>query len=261
MPRRSSRFVPDSSAKLQSSPTNSSSLNAQRRAKRQRSREDLLQENRKLKSSTKKSRYFEQPDAESSNDELSAAPSEVASSPRSAYADSNAESYAPDTNDEDEEEPVSNYDDESEDYNPKGGGTARKASGKSKGRTRSQGKEPRMTQAPRNKELWREGVKAGLGPGKEVFIELPNARDPGNTPYEDHTIHPNTMLFLKDLKANNNREWLKRHDQDYRTSKKDWDTFVEKLSEKIMEKDSTIPELPVKDLVCREAGLLEPHSL
>ena len=59
------------------------------------------------------------------------------------------------------------------------------------------------------KELWREGVRTGLGPGKEVFIPLPKAREPGNVPYEDHTIHPNTMLFLKDLKEHNEREWFK----------------------------------------------------
>ncbi len=39
------------------------------------------------------------------------------------------------------------------------------------------------------------------------------------------------------------------HDADYRASKKDWDTFVESLTEKIIEKDDTIPELPAKDLV------------
>lgn len=39
------------------------------------------------------------------------------------------------------------------------------------------------------------------------------------------------------------------HDADYRASKKDWDTFVETLTEKIVEKDETIPELPAKDLV------------
>lgn len=39
------------------------------------------------------------------------------------------------------------------------------------------------------------------------------------------------------------------HDADYRAAKKDWETFVETLTDKIVEKDSTIPELPVKDLV------------
>lgn len=41
------------------------------------------------------------------------------------------------------------------------------------------------------------------------------------------------------------------HDPDYRTSWNDWSTFVESLSEKIAEKDETIPELPVKHLVFR----------
>jgi hypothetical protein len=40
-------------------------------------------------------------------------------------------------------------------------------------------------------------------------IPLPKARDAGDQPYEDGRIHPNTFLFLKDLKVNNNREWLK----------------------------------------------------
>jgi hypothetical protein len=40
-------------------------------------------------------------------------------------------------------------------------------------------------------------------------IPLPKARDAGDQPYEDSRIHPNTFLFLKDLKANNNRDWLK----------------------------------------------------
>ncbi|KAL6239572.1 hypothetical protein BDW75DRAFT_121777 [Aspergillus navahoensis] len=101
------------------------------------------------------------------------------------------------------------------------------------------------------KELWREGVTTGLGPGKEVFIKKPKARDPGDIPYTDDTLHPNTMLFLKDLAKNNERQWLKAHDADYRASKKDWDTFVETLTEKVIEQDNTIPELPAKDLVFR----------
>lgn len=61
----------------------------------------------------------------------------------------------------------------------------------------------------KGRALWKEGVKTGLGPGKEVFIKRPKAREPGDTPYEDGTLHPNTILFLKDLKENNEREWLK----------------------------------------------------
>jgi len=56
-------------------------------------------------------------------------------------------------------------------------------------------------------EIWRNGVKAGLGPGKQVIIKKPKARPAGKTPYQDDTIHPNTFLFLKDLKAHNDRNW------------------------------------------------------
>ena len=61
----------------------------------------------------------------------------------------------------------------------------------------------------KGKELWRPGVKAGLGPGKQVFIEKPKPRGDGGIKYAPEKIHPNTMTFLKDLKANNDREWLK----------------------------------------------------
>jgi len=57
------------------------------------------------------------------------------------------------------------------------------------------------------KELWKSGAK--LAPGTQVIIKKPKARDAGDTPYTDDTIHPNTMLFLKDLAANNDRQWLK----------------------------------------------------
>lgn len=68
---------------------------------------------------------------------------------------------------------------------------------------------PQKSSQRKGNELWRQGVKAGLGPGKQVIIKKPQARKPGKTPYSNETIHPNTLLFLKDLKANNDREWLK----------------------------------------------------
>jgi hypothetical protein len=61
----------------------------------------------------------------------------------------------------------------------------------------------------KGKELWRQGVKTGLGPGKEVFIERPKPRGDGGVKYVPDRIHPNTMAFLADLMANNEREWLK----------------------------------------------------
>ncbi|KAH9864847.1 hypothetical protein IAQ61_008792 [Plenodomus lingam] len=99
------------------------------------------------------------------------------------------------------------------------------------------------------KELWKAGAK--LAPGTQIVIKKPKARDAGDIPYTDETIHPNTMLFLQDLAANNDRQWLKLHDPDYRVAFQDFSTFTEKMSEKIIEADETIPELPVKDVIFR----------
>jgi hypothetical protein len=39
------------------------------------------------------------------------------------------------------------------------------------------------------------------------------------------------------------------HDPDFRQSEQDWHKFVEKLTERLVEIDDTVPELPVKDIV------------
>lgn len=46
------------------------------------------------------------------------------------------------------------------------------------------------------------------------------------------------------------------HDPDYRAAQKDWATFVESITQKIIEVDETIPELPVKDVVSQHVTLL-----
>ncbi|KAH0543211.1 hypothetical protein FGG08_002472 [Glutinoglossum americanum] len=143
---------------------------------------------------------------------------------------------------------------------------------KPKMRRRTTGRKPALkAMLPASKELLKEGVKTGLEPGKEVRTRLPKAREAGDIPYQDDRIHPNTFLFLKDLAQHNDRLWLKLledrrrssemwamrfdsflflvHDKDYRNSQKDFETFVEKLTEKVIEKDDTIPELPMKDLL------------
>ncbi|KAF1812695.1 hypothetical protein P152DRAFT_458506 [Eremomyces bilateralis CBS 781.70] len=113
-------------------------------------------------------------------------------------------------------------------------------------------KQPAAIKNARSKQdLGKSGAKTGLGPGTQVIMKKPKARDPGDTPYSNDIIHPNTMLFLRDLKQNNSRQWLKSNDPDYRTSWNDWLTYCESLTERIAEVDDTIPELPVKDLVFR----------
>ncbi|KAI9786423.1 MAG: hypothetical protein M1839_006883 [Geoglossum umbratile] len=112
-------------------------------------------------------------------------------------------------------------------------------------------KPPFKAKLPNSGELLKEGVKTGLAPGKEVRVRLPKAREAGDISYQGDRIHPNTLLFLRDLRDNNDREWLKLHDKDYRNSQKDFESFVGKLTEKVIGKDDLIPELPVKDLIMR----------
>lgn len=57
------------------------------------------------------------------------------------------------------------------------------------------------------KELWRPGAE--LPSDTQVIIQKPKAREAGKIPYTDETIHPNTLLFLKDLAAHNDRKWFK----------------------------------------------------
>ncbi|KAK4189360.1 hypothetical protein QBC35DRAFT_493459 [Podospora australis] len=85
-------------------------------------------------------------------------------------------------------------------------------------------------------------------PPKVTFIPLPKLRDTNGIAYEDNRLHPNTMAFLKDLKANNKRTWLKMNDKEYRRALKDWETYVNTITDKITEADPTIPELPFKDV-------------
>jgi hypothetical protein len=112
------------------------------------------------------------------------------------------------------------------------------------------------------------------GPRKVTIIPLEKLRDTGGVPYEDHYVHKNTMLFLKDLKANNKRPWLKceqtnshcpftsipllighslyaAHDGEYRRALKDWQSFVDATTQTLIEVDETIPELPAKDVIFR----------
>ena len=142
----------------------------------------------------KKSHYFEH------EDDGSEAESEIINE-ESGYEDEDASasvmSSPPESGEESNEE---EGEDTSEEERPRRGRPAKKGMN---GVTVTVGK------GPKGQELWRPGVKTGLAPGEQVFIKLPKARQAGKTPYEDDTIHPNTLLFLSDLKENNDREWLK----------------------------------------------------
>ncbi|KAJ6122161.1 hypothetical protein N7512_004626 [Penicillium capsulatum] len=231
MPRRASRAAPASPEAPAPAP-GASKRRASARLSASEAEVKRVKSNRDLKDSVKttaeRSKYFEpESSAESDLDSSDAAGEDSGS----AYDEQEAErSPTPDS------QPDDASDNEEASTRP-----------------RAKGKQSRTgpESAGKNKELWREGVRTGLGPGKEVFIPKPKARDAGNVPYVDEKLHPNTKLFLLDLAENNDREWFKAHDPDYRAAKKDFETFVDTLTPKIIDKDATVPELPVKDLVFR----------
>ncbi|KAL2217225.1 hypothetical protein M432DRAFT_549948 [Thermoascus aurantiacus ATCC 26904] len=251
MPRRSSRVAPQPAVAPALAPKRRPSApldtaTSATKSKKQKS-ESATAKPKPIRSTAKKSKYFENSAPEESESE-----SESVQDSGSAYEDTRSTSPAPDSETAERDSTNEDGEEEEKPKQKKCGGRGW-AHGRKKKPKDNNAETDEDIKALKGKELWREGVRTGLGPGKEVFIKIPHlkARDPGGTPYQNHTIHPNTMLFLQDLKENNEREWLKAHDADYRASKKDWDSFVETLTEKIIEKDSTIPELPTKDLVFR----------
>ncbi|KAJ5969136.1 Conserved hypothetical protein CHP02453 [Penicillium viridicatum] len=230
MPRRSSRPDPVSpEAPMASKRRASARLSAaEPGVKRVKSNVDLSL--RQAKSTTSKSKYFEPEDSDEPDSESDASAGESAGS---VYEEAKEESPA----EEAEPEELSDTDEDAK-KKPNVRGKQRQSINSG-------------SDLVKGKELWREGVRVGLEPGQEVIIAKPKARDAGKTPYQDETLHPNTKLFLIDIASNNDRQWLKAHDPDYRAAKKDFETFVDSLTPKIAEVDATVPELPVKDLVFR----------
>lgn len=191
MPRRLSRAAPASSPEAEApgaAPKRRASarLSASHEIKRVKSTASLS--GSPVKSTTKKSKYFE---PETSDEPASESSDSDGEESGSAYEEKVSEESS--ANDSEPEEP-SDSEEESK-------------------KSRAKGKQGRGTvsdaDALKGKELWREGVRTGLGPGKEVFIPKPKARDPGNVAYRDETLHPNTRLFLLDLAKNNDRQWFK----------------------------------------------------
>ncbi|KAJ5376906.1 hypothetical protein N7509_013792 [Penicillium cosmopolitanum] len=239
MSRRSSRAAPAAQAPEAAPKRRASTRLSASEAEVKRVRSNIDLPGSQVKTTTKKSKYFE-PEGSAESEEPA--------------------SDTDEDEDEDEDEDHSAYeendvDPESDDHEPSDQDDEPDSEEETKGARAKGGKagKGRVSDAAslKGKELWREGVRTGLAPGQEVIVPKPKARDPGDVPYEDETLHPNTRLFLLDLAKNNEREWLKGHDPDYRASKKDFETFVEALTGKLAEHDSTVPELPAKDLVFR----------
>jgi hypothetical protein len=206
MARRSARVSAASAASVaQASPSTTPLGHAASSLERKKSalKAQTVSKQLPVRSTAKKSRFF---DGQGSSD------SEAESTP-----EASDEVYEEETGGDDEDtasEPDSLGDDDDDDYGSNSSKSKRRSSGKpaasDKKRKASMGEtESSARKAVKGQELWREGVRTGLGPGNEVFIKKPKARDTGGIPYRNNVIHPNTMLFLQDLKEHNEREWLK----------------------------------------------------
>jgi hypothetical protein len=144
------------------------------------------------KATAKRSTYFARESPNNESEESEASPDELSNG---------SEDFRASPSSEEEEEVESDFEDEDGEVSQ----TPQKKT-KTPSKQKSSDKNAHVASTS---DLWRPGVKTGLGPGTQVVIQKPKARDAGSTPYTDERIHPNTMLFLKDLAANNDREWLK----------------------------------------------------
>ncbi|KAI1458146.1 hypothetical protein F4805DRAFT_425695 [Annulohypoxylon moriforme] len=127
---------------------------------------------------------------------------------------------------------------------------------KGRGRPKSQGKAETKAKAKakaksEEPEVEEDDDNDDEGDNFISFTPAIPLRDLDGVDYEDERLHKNTFLFLKDLKVNNNRKWLKANDKEYRRALKDWESFVETITEKVIEVDDTIPELPIRDVIFR----------
>ena len=69
--------------------------------------------------------------------------------------------------------------------------------------------EPEATQDAQDAQASDDSDVDEDAPPKVTFTPLPKLRETGGIDYADDRLHPNTLAFLADLKANNKRSWLK----------------------------------------------------
>ncbi|BFZ57879.1 hypothetical protein PYCC9005_004934 [Savitreella phatthalungensis] len=93
--------------------------------------------------------------------------------------------------------------------------------------------------------------RSGATTGGEYLIKKLAERSAGKTPYRRDTIHTNTLLFLRELASQNDRDWFAQNELRYRQARGDFESFVEAFSVMLQEVDDEIPALPVKDLTFR----------
>ncbi|PVH76079.1 hypothetical protein DL98DRAFT_518200 [Cadophora sp. DSE1049] len=159
------------------------------------------------------------------------------------YAESDAEDVASDDEFDDagaKSESEAEVDESSEDDQDSDADSEVEVKAKGKGK----GKGTKSSLQGWKKTITSNGVE-------QMVIDIPGEKDAGDTPYQDGRIHANTLEFLRELKRNNKRDWLKFHDAPFRQAEKDFQSFVAELSTIVCKTDPTVPDLPVKDIIYR----------
>ncbi|EPE03536.1 hypothetical protein F503_06709 [Ophiostoma piceae UAMH 11346] len=169
--------------------------------------------------------------------------------------DSDGDDYKEADEEEDEPEEDGDYDhadeEDADDHKPvKKSSTPAKAKPSKKATARGKKKKPDSDDDDLEED--EDEDEDEDAPAKVTFIPNKKLHDLGGVDHVDETVHPVTMLFLKDLKANNRRNWLKENDGEFRRAQKDWLSFVDTFGSRLVtDVDETIPELPAKDIVFR----------
>jgi hypothetical protein len=138
------------------------------------------------KATPTKSKYFQESDSESDNDDPA-----IDDDEESGYGDEDVSEEDDDGSDEVESE---------DEYDSEGSAKPRRRKPAKGVRTNAgvvKGVQSAVNAVlEKGSELWREGVRTGLGPGKQVVIAKPKARTDGGIAYVPGKIHPNTMAFV-----------------------------------------------------------------
>jgi len=172
-------------------------------------------QSKRVKATPKKSSYFE-----SDSESKAGAPASPSPGGTEEYgAAGSMDDASSNSNDSNGDDGVSSINSEEEDYEEvkptkktqRGRPAARKKKSTTtlpqRGKKKGVAKVGEEDADSEEEELWKPG--ATLPSDTQIIIKKPKARDAGPTPYTDETIHPNTLLFLQDLAANNDRKWFK----------------------------------------------------
>lgn len=235
MAGRSRRLVSGSHVAL-----NRKGFSSQKRGASPTSRPSDIVKRPRAAATPKKSQYFDAKATDAADSDAEDDPSSPSSN------DDEASDFDADDAVESSAEP--SEDDEESDYSTEA------PKGRKKPTPSKAGPSSSPSAAVQNGEKWRPGVKAGLGPGKQLVIKKPQARPAGKTPYQPETIHPNTLLFLGELKANNDRQWLKSKSTEMR-HRKDGSRTCHQCDEQLGGYSFTsYPSYPCQRIGCRNVS-------